>query len=138
MMTDRSVLKKVFQCTDNGVDFITNLDEDIFDEALSRLRDMDGKESEKFSRLEGLVIQVKFLIIEKLEELILEYGKDEDTTDRAITVFGMCPYDDIRCEILPDGTPVIYLDQRDVYERKFKDTIISDLEVMIRIRFNER
>ena len=137
-MTDRSVLKKVFQCTDNGVDFITNLNEDMFDEALSRLREMDGKESEKCSRLEGLVIQIKFLIIEKLEEMILAYGKDEDDSDHAITVYGMCPYDDIRCEILPDGTPVIYLDQRDVYERKFKDTLISDLEVMTKIRFNER
>ena len=138
VMTDRTVLKKVFQCADNGIDFITNLDEGIFDEALRRYRSMDKNESDKISCLEGIVIQVKFLIIEKLEELILEYGKDETDGDHAVTVYGMTPYNDIRCEILPDDTPLIYLDQREEYERKFKDTIISDLEVLTRIRFNER
>lgn len=137
-MTDRAVLKKVFQCSDNGVDFIVNLKEDIFDEALRRSREEKNKNLSTVSELEGLVIQIKFMIIEKLEELILAYGKDEDESDHAITVYGMCPYDDIRCEILPDGTPLIYLDKRDEYERKFKDTIISDLEVMTKIRFNER
>ena len=137
-MTDRAVLKKVFQCSDNGVDFIVNLKEDIFDEALRRSREERNKNLSTISELEGLVIQIKFMIIEKLEELILAYGKDEDESDHAITVYGMCPYDDIRCEILPDGTPLIYLDNRDEYERKFKDTIISDLEVMTKIRFNER
>ena len=137
-MTDITVLKKIFQCQDNGVDFITNLEEGIFDEALRRYRDMDKRESNQLSCLEGVVIQVKFLIIEKLEELLLAYGKDESDGDHAITVYGMCPYDDIRCEILPDDTPLIYLDQREEYERKFKDTIISDLEVLTRIRFNER
>ena len=137
-MTDRAVLKKVFQCSDNGVDFIVNLKEDIFDEALRRSREERNKSLSTVSELEGLVIQIKFMIIEKLEELILAYGKDEDESDHAITVYGMCPYDDIRCEILPDGTPLIYLDKRDEYERKFKDTIISDLEVMTKIRFNER
>lgn len=137
-MTDRAVLKKVFQCSDNGVDFIVNLKEDIFDEALRRSREESNKNLSTVSELEGLVIQIKFMIIEKLEELILAYGKDEDESDHAITVYGMCPYDDIRCEILPDGTPLIYLDNRDEYERKFKDTIISDLEVMTKIRFNER
>ncbi|MCR5397433.1 MAG: hypothetical protein K6E64_08180 [Lachnospiraceae bacterium] len=137
-MTDRTVLKKVFQCSDNGVDFIVNLKEDIFDEALRRSREERSKNLSTVSELEGLVIQIKFMIIEKLEELILAYGKDEDESDHAITVYGMCPYDDIRCEILPDGTPLIYLDKRDEYERKFKDTIISDLEVMTKIRFNER
>ena len=137
-MTDRAVLKKVFQCSDNGVDFIVNLKEDIFDEALRRSREERNKNLSTVSELEGLVIQIKFMIIEKLEELILAYGKDEDESDHAITVYGMCPYDDIRCEILPDGTPLIYLDKRDEYERKFKDTIISDLEVMTKIRFNER
>lgn len=137
-MTDRAVLKKVFQCSDNGVDFIVNLKEDIFDEALRRSREERNKNLSTISELEGLVIQIKFMIIEKLEELILAYGKDEDESDHAITVYGMCPYDDIRCEILPDGTPLIYLDKRDEYERKFKDTIISDLEVMTKIRFNER
>lgn len=137
-MTDRAVLKKVFQCSDNGVDFIVNLKEDVFDEALRRSREEKNKNLSTVSELEGLVIQIKFMIIEKLEELILAYGKDEDESDHAITVYGMCPYDDIRCEILPDGTPLIYLDKRDEYERKFKDTIISDLEVMTKIRFNER
>ena len=137
-MTDRAVLKKVFQCSDNGVDFIVNLKEDIFDEALRRSREEKNKNLSTVSELEGLVIQIKFMIIEKLEELILAYGKDEDESDHAITVYGMCPYDDIRCEILPDGTPLIYLDKRDEYERKFKNTIISDLEVMTKIRFNER
>ena len=137
-MTDRAVLKKVFQCSDNGVDFVVNLKEDIFDEALRRSREEKNKNLSTVSELEGLVIQIKFMIIEKLEELILAYGKDEDESDYAITVYGMCPYDDIRCEILPDGTPLIYLDKRDEYERKFKDTIISDLEVMTKIRFNER
>ncbi len=137
-MTDRAVLKKVFQCSDNGVDFIVNLKEDIFDEALRRSREECNKTLSSVSELEELVIQIKFMIIEKLEELILAYGKDEDESDHAITVYGMCPYDDIRCEILPDGTPLIYLDKRDEYERKFKDTIISDLEVMTKIRFNER
>ena len=137
-MTDRAVLKKVFQCSDNGVDFIVNLKEDIFDEALRRSREEKNKNLSTVSELEGLVIQIKFMIIEKLEELILAYGKDEDESDYAITVYGMCPYDDIRCEILPDGTPLIYLDKRDEYERKFKNTIISDLEVMTKIRFNER
>ena len=137
-MTDRLVLKKVFQCSDNGVDFIVNLDEDMFDEALRRSRENEDKAVTAVSVLESLVINIKFMIIEKLEEMILAYGKDEDESDRAITVYGMCPYDDIRCEILPDGTPLIYLDNREEYERKFKDTIISDLEVMTKIRFNER
>lgn len=137
-MTDRTVLKKVFQCADNGVDFITNLDEDLFDEALRRSREDENRSITGISELEGLVIQIKFIIIEKLEELILEFGKDEDETDRAVTVYGMCPYDDIRCEILPDNTPLIYLDNREEYEHKFRDTIISDLEQMTRIRFNER
>ncbi len=134
-MTDRTVLKKIFGCKDNGIDFITGLDEAIFEEAFSRMKkepDMKG------SGLECMVICVKFILIEKLEEMLLEYGEDEDKTDRAITVRGMCPYDDIRCEILPDDTPILYIDKREEYERKFKEDIITNLEMMTHIRLNER
>ncbi|MCR5546538.1 MAG: hypothetical protein K6F30_08705 [Lachnospiraceae bacterium] len=137
-MTDRTVLKKVFQCSENGIDFIVNLDEDMFDEALRRTRNDKEVRTLDITVLEGIVINIKMMIIEKMEEMILEYGKDEDESDHAITVYGMCPYDDIRCEILPDDTPLIYLDNREDYERKFRDTIVSDLEVMTKIRFNER
>ena len=134
-MTDRAVLKKVFQCKDNGIDFITSLDEDVFDAALSKERDEKTKQT---TGLECLVICIKYILIEKLEEMLLEYGEDEDKTDKAVTVRGMCPYDDIRCEILPDDTPLLYIDHREEYERKFKDSIISDLEGMMHIRLEAR
>ena len=134
-MTDRTILKKMFECGDNGIDFVAGLDEDLFDEAFSRMQ----KEIDiKTTALECLVLCVKILVIERLEEMILSYGKDEEPSDHAVTVKGMTPYDDIRCEILPDDTPLLYLDQRDEYERKFKDTIISDLESQTHIRFNSR
>ncbi|MCR4675406.1 MAG: hypothetical protein K5675_10360 [Lachnospiraceae bacterium] len=134
-MTDRAILKKIFQCSDNGVDFIANLNEDMFDEALRRVREDYNTST---SLLESVVLAIKFMIVEKMEEMILEYGKDEDESDHAITVYGMCPYDDIRCEILPDDTPLVYLDNREVYERKFRDTLVSDLEALTKIRFNKR
>ncbi len=36
-MTDRTILKKIFGCKDNGIDFITGLDEAIFEEAFCRM-----------------------------------------------------------------------------------------------------
>ena len=134
-MTDRTVLKKIFQCSENGIDFISNLDEDIFDAAwhMAKENNQDG-----ITMLEELVIAVKYTLVDKLDQLILMYGKDEDESDHAITVKGMCPYDDFRCEILPDDTPIIYLKQREVYERKFSDDIIAKLEMMTKIRFEDR